>query len=88
MPFADASGNYADKTIKCSRCHQEFTFTVGEQKFFDEKDLKFPPGKCKNCRAIAKAEREGTKPDQVPAHKEFWGGDDEVGNRRERGNRR
>ncbi len=46
-----------DKTIVCRNCGNEFTFTVGEQKFYEEKGFA-DPVRCRDCRAKRKAERE------------------------------
>jgi len=40
---------YADKTIKCEKCEEEFIFPCGEQKFFEEKGFA-EPRKCPKCR--------------------------------------
>lgn len=42
--------NYQDKVIVCKSCGQEFAWTAGEQKFYDEKGLQ-PPTHCRICRA-------------------------------------
>lgn len=47
-----------DKTITCSDCGQEFTFTASEQEFFAQKGFS-TPGRCPSCRAARKAAREG-----------------------------
>jgi len=41
-----------DKQIKCE-CGEEFTFTVGEQKFFQSRDFSAPK-RCAGCRAEKK----------------------------------
>ena len=38
-----------DITAKCLDCHNDFTFTEGEQKYFKERGL-FPPKRCYYCR--------------------------------------
>ncbi|MBU0619116.1 zinc-ribbon domain-containing protein [Patescibacteria group bacterium] len=43
-----------DKIIKCQDCAQEFAWTIGEQEFYQQKDLK-PPVRCPICRATHKA---------------------------------
>ena len=43
-----------DKIIKCRNCGKEFTFTVGEQKFYEEKGFAAPV-RCKECRDARKA---------------------------------
>ncbi len=47
-----------DKTITCSDCGQEFTFTASEQEFFAQKGFS-TPARCPSCRAARKAAREG-----------------------------
>ncbi len=44
-------------TIQCSDCRQEFTFSVGEQEFFADRNL-MPPKRCRDCRAARKAKRD------------------------------
>ena len=45
-----------DKTLTCV-CGEEFIFTAGEQKFYEEKGFT-PPKRCPDCRAKKKRERE------------------------------
>lgn len=45
-----------DKTIVCKDCGKEFTFTVREQEFYNEKGFS-EPQRCKECRDARKAER-------------------------------
>ncbi len=47
-----------DKTLTCSDCGQEFTFTASEQEFFAQKGFS-TPGRCPSCRAARKAARQG-----------------------------
>ncbi len=47
-----------DKTLTCSDCGREFTFTASEQEFFAQKGFT-TPGRCPSCRAARKAAREG-----------------------------
>jgi len=46
-----------DRTLTCRDCAHEFTFSVGEQKFFAEKGLTHPPQRCPSCRASARKVR-------------------------------
>lgn len=46
-----------DKIIVCRNCGNEFTFTVGEQNFYEDKGFD-EPVRCKECRNKRKAERE------------------------------
>ena len=43
--------SYADKTLTCRDCGSEFTFTAGEQEFFDQKGFTNAPTRCPSCRA-------------------------------------
>jgi len=45
-----------DKTILCIDCNSDFTWSVGEQVFFRDKQLQNPPKRCKECKQ-AKNER-------------------------------
>jgi len=42
---------YADKTLTCRDCGQNFTFTAGEQEFFASRNLMNEPSRCPECRA-------------------------------------
>ena len=42
-----------DKIIICRNCGKEFVFSVGEQRFFEEKGLS-EPVRCKDCKAKRK----------------------------------
>lgn len=44
-----------DETLTCKDCGQQFTFTQGEQKFFDEQGFTDKPKRCKACRIAKKA---------------------------------
>lgn len=48
-----------DKTLTCSDCGREFTFTASEQEFFAGKGFN-APSRCPDCRAARKAQRSGT----------------------------
>lgn len=48
---------YADKTLTCRDCGQDFIFTAGEQEFYASRGLQNQPGRCPECRAAAKAAR-------------------------------
>ncbi|MSP61237.1 MAG: hypothetical protein EXR72_13005 [Myxococcales bacterium] len=50
---------FQDRTLPCSDCHQDFTFTAGEQEFYDRKGFKEIPKRCKPCREARKTKREG-----------------------------
>jgi CxxC-x17-CxxC domain-containing protein len=42
--------DYEDKSLKCTKCEAEFTFSAGEQQFYAEKELTSEPKRCKPCR--------------------------------------
>lgn len=46
-----------DKIIVCQDCGEEFTFTVREQEFYEEKGFTNEPKRCKACREKRKAEK-------------------------------
>lgn len=47
--------SYADKTLTCRDCGAQFTFTAGEQEFYDQKGFTNAPTRCPDCRAARKA---------------------------------
>jgi len=47
----------ADKTLTCVECGKEFTFTAGEQEFYQSRGLQNEPGRCQECRAARKQNR-------------------------------
>lgn len=49
---------FKDKTIKCIDCGEEFTFTAGEQQFYQEKGFTNEPKRCKACRDKKKQSKE------------------------------
>jgi CxxC-x17-CxxC domain-containing protein len=46
----------SDRTLTCRDCGQEFTFTAGEQAFYQERGYT-EPQRCPACRAARKAQR-------------------------------
>lgn len=42
---------FRDKILKCIDCGAEFVFTAGEQLFFQDKQFKNEPKRCKGCKA-------------------------------------
>ncbi|MDD5094595.1 MAG: zinc-ribbon domain containing protein [Dehalococcoidia bacterium] len=41
---------FEDKTLVCRDCSKEFTFTAGEQEFYESRGLLNQPGRCPDCR--------------------------------------
>ena len=52
----------SDRTITCLHCGQGFTFTAGEQAFYQERGFS-EPQRCANCRAERKAQLNPTRTD-------------------------
>ena len=48
-----------DKTLQCSECGASFTFTVGEQEFYQSKGYTNEPKRCPTCRQTRRSERGG-----------------------------
>ena len=51
--------SFEDKTLECSDCGNEFTFSVEEQEFFQSKGYTNEPKRCTECRNARKANRFG-----------------------------
>ena len=51
---ATEATEFADETLVCKECGKEFVFTVGEQKFYQEKGFTNKPKSCKACRDAKK----------------------------------
>jgi len=49
--------SFADKTLICRDCKQNFTFTSGEQEFYANKGLQNEPVRCPSCRSARKTTR-------------------------------
>ena len=49
-----------DKTLQCVACGASFTFTGGEQEFYQSKGYTNEPKRCPTCREARKAERYGS----------------------------
>lgn len=48
---------FSDKTLTCRDCGTTFVFTESEQAFYAEKGFTNEPGRCPDCRATRKAQR-------------------------------
>ncbi|MFC2044065.1 zinc-ribbon domain-containing protein [Chloroflexota bacterium] len=49
--------SFQDKSIRCSDCGTSFTFTAGEQEFYQTKGFTNEPRRCPTCRRANKARR-------------------------------
>jgi hypothetical protein len=54
-----------DQTIQCKGCRNPFTFTAGEQRFYEERQFT-PPVRCKPCRDARKAQQNGQSAAPAP----------------------
>jgi CxxC-x17-CxxC domain-containing protein len=48
---------FADKTIRCVTCGEDFVFTAREQDFYQSRGLTHEPTRCKTCREARKHTR-------------------------------
>jgi CxxC-x17-CxxC domain-containing protein len=51
--------SFEEKTLQCSDCGAEFTFSAEEQEFFQSKGYTNEPKRCPACREARKAQRYG-----------------------------
>ena len=51
--------SFNDKTLECSDCGKEFTFSAEEQEQFQSRGYTNEPKRCPECRQARKAERYG-----------------------------
>jgi CxxC-x17-CxxC domain-containing protein len=51
--------SFADKVLRCRDCSADFVFSAGEQEFYALKGLVNEPGRCPDCRAARRSQREG-----------------------------
>jgi len=49
--------DHVDRTLSCRDCSQPFTWTAGEQQFYQEKGLVNIPVRCPTCRSARKAKQ-------------------------------
>src|SRR5215831_13565488 len=62
-----SSMEFQDKMLKCVECGADFVFTAGEQMFFQEKNFRNEPKRCRSCKA--KRVSVFTAPRQHNAHR-------------------
>ncbi len=51
--------SFTDKTLTCRDCGEPFTFSAGEQAFYQEKGFTNEPTRCSSCRRAHKASQGG-----------------------------
>ena len=59
---------FADKTLICRDCGQEFIFTAGEQEFYQSRGLRNEPGRCPACRSSRRQSRLGYQGGERPSY--------------------
>jgi CxxC-x17-CxxC domain-containing protein len=52
--------SFQDKSLTCSDCGANFTFTAEEQDFYQSKGYTNEPKRCPECRQARKTERSGS----------------------------
>ena len=52
---------FHEKTLQCSDCGANFTFTAEEQEFFQTKGYTNEPKRCPSCRQARKSQRYGDR---------------------------
>ncbi|MGI6147299.1 MAG: zinc-binding protein [Firmicutes bacterium] len=50
---------FADKTLNCRDCGQDFVFTAGEQEFYASHGFQNEPSRCPECRRARRAANAG-----------------------------
>ena len=58
---------FVDRFLKCSDCNVDFVFTAGEQLFFNDKQFKNDPKRCKLCKAKRAGLGRSANPNAVAA---------------------
>ena len=64
--------SFQDKSLQCADCGQEFTFTAGEQEFFQSKGYTNEPKRCPACRQSKRSERYGSNGDTSRARRQMF----------------
>jgi len=63
---------FKDKTLECSDCGSEFTFSVEDQEFFQSKGYTNEPKRCPECRQARKAQRYGNGGDSYRSPRQMF----------------
>jgi CxxC-x17-CxxC domain-containing protein len=58
---------FVDRYLKCIDCKNDFVFTAGEQLFFNDKQFKNDPKRCKLCKAKRSGLGRSAGPDGITA---------------------
>jgi hypothetical protein len=60
--------SFQDKSIQCSDCGATFTYTSGEQEFFQSKGFTNETKRCPSCRRANKARRSESSSSSYASH--------------------
>jgi CxxC-x17-CxxC domain-containing protein len=60
--------SFQDKSIQCSDCGTAFTFSAGEQEFFQSKGYTNEPKRCPSCRQARKSQQYGNSGNSYGDH--------------------
>ena len=52
---------FQDRTLTCRDCGQQFSFTAGEQEFYQSRGLTNDPSRCPDCRRAHKQSGGGSR---------------------------
>ena len=64
--------SFEDKTLECSDCGANFTFSADEQQFFATKGFTNEPKRCPSCRRTRKAERYGNDRNDFRSQRQMY----------------
>ncbi len=63
---------FKDKTLGCSDCGKEFTFSAEEQEHFQSRGYTNEPKRCPECRQARKAQRYGSGGDGYTPRRQMF----------------
>lgn len=61
-----------DKSLRCVECGATFTFSAGEQSFFQSKGYVNEPKRCPACRQTRRAQRSGNEPANAKPQRQMF----------------
>jgi len=64
--------SFQDKTIQCTDCGNNFTFSAEEQELFQSRGYANDPKRCLSCRQARKAERYGGNNSNYGSRKQMF----------------
>src|SRR4030065_2786079 len=64
--------SFQAKTLKCSDCGTDFSFTAEEQEFYQSKGYTNEPKRCPSCRQARKTHRSGSRGSSYGAPRQMF----------------